>query len=416
MSKFFPSYQLYIETQDGEMISLPEEYANDREFACKFTVTQTTTSTPQNATINIYNLSDSNRKKIFFNWFDQVSVMKRISLYAGYNEEKYLIFDGVQQEVSTYREGASLVTEIHATALGFGINGFFVNQEAIPSSNSSPFQTNLLRSNIETTETEDYIIKEDPNVIDSVDAASFSFPRGQKNREVLKFLVEQFLNNQRMYKNLSFGCEVKISNDKWLDSKLRKPTVLTGNIIDLIKDYVPPNTNVWIDRNKLYVISTKLSLCKNKNKSSSERQYLSDRYQKAKERRDKRTYMIDGNIDVSNALSITEKIENNDSSDISQTNVTDLENLVIINPDTGLLNTPRFFGQSMQLTTLFEPRVNCGDLVRLESTVQPEFNRDYKVCGVTHSCEMGFGTSGSNVTSLTLVYPNSNFMDVGYAL
>ena len=126
---------------------------------------------------------------------------------------------------------------------------------------------------------EDYIIKEDPYVIDSVDAASFSFPRGEKNREVLKFLVEQFLNTQRMYKNLKFGCEVKISNDKWLDSELRKPTVLTGNIIDLIKDYVPPNTNVWLDKHMLYIISTKLSLCRNRNRSISERKYYSDRRQ-----------------------------------------------------------------------------------------------------------------------------------------
>lgn len=414
MSKFFPSYQLYIETQDGDIISLPEEYATDREFACKFVVSQTTTSTPQNATINIYNLSDSNRKRLFFNWFDQVSVCKVIRLEAGYNDEKYVIFNGIQQEVSSYREGASLVTEIHATALGYGINGFFVNKEAVASNNSTPFQASQLRNNIETTETEDYVIKEDPNVVDSVDAASFSFPRGQKNREVLKFLIEQFLNTQRMYKNLSFGCEVKISNDKWLDSKLRKPTVLTGNIIDLIKDYVPPNTNVWIDKNTLYVISTKLSLCKEKRQTTH--QDAVDKYRKIKERQEKRTYIIEGKIDVSNALSVTDKIEKNDSANISQASAADLENLIVINPDTGLLNTPRFFGQSMSLTTLFEPRVQCGMIVRIESAIQPEFNRDYKVCGVTHSCEMGFGTSGSNITTLTLVYPNSNYSDVGYDL
>lgn len=392
MSKFFPSYQLFIETQDGEMISLPEEYANDREFACKFTVTQTTTSTPQNATINIYNLSDTNRKRLFFNWFDQVSVMKKVALYAGYNEEKHLIFDGVQQEVSTYREGASLVTEIHGTCLGYAINGYEANAEAT----SSYVRSKGVDDNGQYEDlTFDELINQrtDPFLTEE----KFQFAAGATRAEVIAGLAKTFSDTQEE-NGLSGRVEMLITNDEWLEKKFNKPVTLIGNVVDLIKQYVPPNTNVWYFNDTLYVVSTDVPI--SKNFEARERQSNLIRFYKARNRRDSKK---DNN--KFQVLKATAAQSTGSSSDV-----------LIINADTGLLNTPRFYGQSMQLTTLFEPRINCGDLVRLESAVQPEFNRDYKVCGVTHSCEMGFGTSGSNITSLTLVYPNSNYMDVGYTL
>ena len=392
MSKFFPSYQLFIEVQDGEIISLPEEYATDREFACKFTVTQTTTSSPQNATINIYNLSDSNRKRIFFNWFDQVSVMKKVSLYAGYNEEKHLIFDGVQQEVSTYREGASLVTEIHGTCLGFAQNGYEINKEA-----NTSYITNTGSDEYGDYEDQTFeeLIKEDPFTTE----IRFEFEAGVKRADILTELVQEFSNMQSR-NDIEHGVNIEISDDTWLQKKFNKPVTLIGNIFDLIKQYAPPNTNVWYNKGTLYILSTDIPLYKNL--SSIERSDKLQRYWKARERKEEKKIVKIKDTPFKTLKAVSSSIQDS--------------NVLIINADTGLLNTPRFYGQSMQLTTLFEPRVNCGDLIRLESAVQPEFNRDYKVCGVTHSCEMGFGTSGSNITSLTLVYPNSNFMDVGYTL
>lgn len=388
MSKFFPSYQLFIEVQSGEILSLPEEYANDREFACKFTVSQTTTSTPQNATINIYNLSDANRKQIFFNWFDQVSVMKRVALYAGYNEEKHLIFNGVQQEVSTYREGASLVTEIHATCLGYAENGYEIND--IPDKEYN-FQDGGDNEDVSYRDLLDEPV--DPMTMEG----EWTFEKGVKRVDILWRLITQFDDYQKE-RGIDEGFEVYISDREWLEKRFNKPVTICGNIFDLIKQYVPPNTNVWMHENKLYIMSTDIAL------KRSEHAANVFRYWKAKERQigKRKNKLKSDRFTIAKA---TAAVEDGTDPDI-----------LIINADTGLLNTPRFYGQSMQLTTLFEPRVNCGDLVRLESTVQPEFNRDYKVCGVTHSCEMGFGTSGSNITSLTLVYPNSNFMDVGYSL
>jgi len=361
MNKFFPSYQLYIEAQDGEIIKLPEDYATDREFACKFVVSQTTTSTPQNATINIYNLSDTNRKRLFFNWFDQVAVNKKVELYAGYNEEKHLIFSGVQQEVSSYREGASLVTEIHGTALGFAINGYSINKEADMGYNVTKSRTGELIFTETESDTDQYI-------------GRFEFEAGKSNPEILGTLLSEFTDLQEAH-GIEPDIECIIDDPVWENKVYNKPITLVGNIIDLIKEYVPDNVNVWMDNNKLYIVSTHLSLCKEKKRISS---------------------------GVETALAV------------SSQPVSNLDGIIVINPDTGLINTPRFYGQSMTLTTLFEPRVKCGMLVRIESVIQPEFNRDYKVCGVTHNCEMGFGTAGSNITTLTLVFPNSNFVDVGY--
>ena len=377
MDKFFPSYQLFIQVDGGDIIYLPEEYAADREFACKFVVNQTTTSTPQNATIKIYNLNDTNRKRIFFNWFDQASVCKMIGLYAGYKDEKYLIFKGVQEEVSSYREGASLVTEIHATALGFASAGYRVNKEA---NNSYQY----VSDDVGAFEDEEYV---DPFYTDM----RYDFVAGKSNRQILKNLVNEFCRFQRL-NGMKCGYTIKISDMKWIKKRYYKPVTLTGNLFDMIKKYVPINTNVWMQDDMLYVISNDVALTRETNKT-------------VKERNAKRIYKLE---------LLASKEENQEA--ISTTDTKDLENLIVINSDSGLLNTPRFYGQSMQLTTLFEPRVNCGDLIRLESDIQPEFNRDYKVCGVTHSCEMGFGTSGTNTTSLTLVYPNSNFADVGYPL
>ena len=408
MDKFFPSYQLFIQVDGGEVIYLPEEYAVDREFACKFVVNQTTTSTPQNATIKIYNLNDTNRKRIFFNWFDQASVCKIIGLYAGYKDEKYLIFKGVQQEVSSYREGASLVTEINATALGFASTGYSVNKEA---NNSYQY----VSDDVGAFEDEEYV---DPFYTDM----KYDFVAGKSNRQILKNLVNEFCRFQRL-NGMKCGYTIKISDMKWVKKRYYKPVTLTGNLFDMIKKYVPINTNVWMQDDMLYVISNDVALTRETNKTENRNKHQQniDRYRRVKERNAKRIYKLEllaskeENQDVF-IPNTSETITTENPEAISTTDTKDLENLIVINSDSGLLNTPRFYGQSMQLTTLFEPRVNCGDLIRLESDIQPEFNRDYKVCGVTHSCEMGFGTSGTNTTSLTLVYPNSNFADVGYPL
>jgi len=398
MSKFFPSYQLFIEVQDGEIISLPEEYANDREFACKFNVTQTTTSSAQTATINIYNLSDTNRKRIFFNWFDQTSVLRKLSLYAGYNEEKHLIFNGVQQEVSTYREGASLVTEIHGTCLGYAINGYEINAEG----NSTYTKTS---GSNEYGEYEDLTFEELMNERENAftTEGKFQFAAGATRAEILASLAKEFSDLQEK-NGMSGIVDMQLTNDEWLEKKFNKPVTLIGNIFDLIKQYAPPNTNVWYNRDKLYIISTDIPIYKNL--KEIERQTNLIRYWKAKQRKNgKKVLQARNNDSKFKVLKATVTADDSSNSDV-----------LIINAETGLLNTPRFYGQSMQLTTLFEPRVNCGDLIRLQSTVQPEYNRDYKVCGVTHSCEMGFGTTGSNTTMLTLIYPNSNYKDVGYTL
>lgn len=393
MNKFFPSYQLYIEAQNGEIVTLPEEYATDREFACKFVITKTTTSTPQNATINIYNLSDTNRKRLFFNWFDQVAVNKRIELYAGYGDEKHLVFSGVQQDVSSYREGASLVTEIHATSMGFAQNGYSANNQASDYTPIKNKKGNIVGYSSKKITNDDYT-----KINPLLEYTEFEFPVGTPKNSVIFDLIHQFEELQKMN---GIEPQVEVAFEGFDENEVyNKPISLVGNLFDLLKEYVPPNTNIWMDGDKLYIVSTHLALSEVPSPEEGEYeedQYqtpISDEYLEKPEENKFKPQMMKSSNDV-----------NNNSSDI-----------LVINADTGLLNTPRFYGQSMSLTTLFEPRVKCGMVVKIESKVQPEFNRNYKVCGITHSCEMGFGTSGSNITTLTLVYPNSNYADVGYTL
>jgi len=74
----------------------------------------------------------------------------------------------------------------------------------------------------------------------------------------------------------------------------------------------------------------------------------------------------------------------------------------LFNSDTGLLETPEREDSVLTITTLFEPRVNMGQIVEIESRVSPIYNGQYKVQGVTHSGTISEGVGGTLISKFNL--------------
>jgi hypothetical protein len=56
----------------------------------------------------------------------------------------------------------------------------------------------------------------------------------------------------------------------------------------------------------------------------------------------------------------------------------------VIDADTGLLGIPRLDGLRVTIETIFEPRINVGEFIEVQSSVAKQFNGQYKVAAVQH--------------------------------
>jgi hypothetical protein len=56
----------------------------------------------------------------------------------------------------------------------------------------------------------------------------------------------------------------------------------------------------------------------------------------------------------------------------------------VIDADTGLLGMPRLDGLRVTIETIFEPRINVGEFIEVQSSVAKQFNGQYKVAAVQH--------------------------------
>lgn len=84
----------------------------------------------------------------------------------------------------------------------------------------------------------------------------------------------------------------------------------------------------------------------------------------------------------------------------------------VINSSSGLLGTPTRENSLVNLTMLFEPRIDVGHLVKIESTTEKNFNGFYKVAGIKHKGIISESVSGTATTSLTLVKGYGDFITV----
>ena len=76
------------------------------------------------------------------------------------------------------------------------------------------------------------------------------------------------------------------------------------------------------------------------------------------------------------------------------------------NSETGLLNVPQRQDTYIEVDLLFEPYVQVGQVVQIESSVAPEFNGQYKVIGLKHAGVISATMDGRVTTSLSLLMPD----------
>lgn len=76
-----------------------------------------------------------------------------------------------------------------------------------------------------------------------------------------------------------------------------------------------------------------------------------------------------------------------------------------INDSTGLLQTPRRTEGQLQVVTLMEPGLEMFQQVNLQSSVNPVFNGQYKIIGLTHQGIISPVENGRCTTSLSLNAP-----------
>lgn len=86
----------------------------------------------------------------------------------------------------------------------------------------------------------------------------------------------------------------------------------------------------------------------------------------------------------------------------------------MINDASGLLETPRREDSVLLVTLLMEAGVKINQMVKLQSSILPIYNGEYKVIGISHQGVISSAVSGRCVTRLTLLHPDlfKNFNQV----
>ena len=74
----------------------------------------------------------------------------------------------------------------------------------------------------------------------------------------------------------------------------------------------------------------------------------------------------------------------------------------LITDTVGLLNAPVRRGVQITIKTLFEPTLIVGQLLEIKSSIQPEYNGQYKVIGFTHDCIISPVEAGQRITTIVL--------------
>ena len=77
--------------------------------------------------------------------------------------------------------------------------------------------------------------------------------------------------------------------------------------------------------------------------------------------------------------------------------------LSIINEDNGILGTPKYFENMVQVEMLFEPRLKPSQYLELDSNIEDRFNGKYKLTGFTHKGIISGAVSGDCVTNVIMM-------------
>lgn len=79
--------------------------------------------------------------------------------------------------------------------------------------------------------------------------------------------------------------------------------------------------------------------------------------------------------------------------------------IVVINADSGLLETPRRESTFMVLNVLFEPRFFIGQKVRVESSIDKTLNGDFKIVSLAHAGTISDVVGGAATTEIGCLIP-----------
>lgn len=74
----------------------------------------------------------------------------------------------------------------------------------------------------------------------------------------------------------------------------------------------------------------------------------------------------------------------------------------LINAQTGLLGTPMRQGTYLKVDIIFEPRIVVGQIIEINSKINPLYNGQFKVDGIKHSGTISGAVGGECKTSLDL--------------
>jgi hypothetical protein len=75
-----------------------------------------------------------------------------------------------------------------------------------------------------------------------------------------------------------------------------------------------------------------------------------------------------------------------------------------INPQTGLLSSPRRTNAFLDIEILFEPNISCGQMVELTSETIPGYNGIFQVLGLEHRGIISATVNGKRTTKLRLLF------------
>jgi hypothetical protein len=79
----------------------------------------------------------------------------------------------------------------------------------------------------------------------------------------------------------------------------------------------------------------------------------------------------------------------------------------LINSDTGLLDTPIIYNTSLDIKTLFDPAIVVGQIIEIQSTINPAINGQWKVQGVNHNISVMEGGEMQSTSLLNLFLGNA---------
>lgn len=280
MQKLQRNYRLIIQTTASD-----EALIIEPPFTIRFNIMRATMATANSMSLEIYNLSQNSRDKIFQDRFNPREY-KRVILQAGYGENLTTVFSGNMFQSRHQRSNADIITYIEARDGGFDINNSITN---------------------------------------------LTIAEGATTQEVIRQLAQGFDN-------------VTIGNITSLPDINRRPTVLDGNTFELINRYA--KGRAFIDLEQINVL------------------------------------------------------RENDVFDST---------VPLINQDSGLLGTPKREDSYITIETLFEPRIQIGQVIEIESSVNPVFDGQYKVIGLTHSATISESVGGDAKSSFNLLVGSQLF-------